>query len=67
MHKGIKIKPGKEMAIASLIETTTKPQDEVEGALLLDVVVAKGAAILKLLACEDQPLLVRGDPFLVLE
>ena len=38
-----------------------------EGALLLDVVVAEGATVLQLLASEDEPLLVRGDPFLVLE
>jgi hypothetical protein len=33
----------------------------VEGGLLLDVVVREGAAILELLAREDQALLVRGD------
>jgi len=39
----------------------------VEGGLLLDVVVGKGAAILKLLPGEDQALLVRRDAFLVLD
>lgn len=34
---------------------------------LLDVVVAQGAAILKLLTSEDQALLVRGDTLLVLD
>lgn len=34
---------------------------------LLDVVVAQSTAILKLLAGEDQSLLVRGDAFLVLD
>ena len=34
---------------------------------LLDVVVGEGAAILKLLAGEDQALLVRGDALLVLD
>ena len=38
-----------------------------EGALLLDVVVREGAAVLELLAGEDQPLLVRGDSLLVLD
>merc|ERR1719234_2225489 len=38
-----------------------------EGTLLLDVVVRERPAILKLLASEDQPLLIRGDPFLVLD
>jgi hypothetical protein len=33
----------------------------VEGALLLDVVVCQGAAILELLAGKDQTLLVWGD------
>jgi hypothetical protein len=34
---------------------------------LLDVVVAQGAAILELLASEDQSLLVRGNTLLVLD
>lgn len=34
--------------------------------LLLDVVVGKGAAILKLLSGEDQALLVRGNALLIL-
>jgi hypothetical protein len=38
----------------------------VEGRLLLDVVVGKGAAVLELLAGEDQALLVRRDALLVL-
>ena len=37
------------------------PKDEVQGGLLLDVVVAEGAAILKLLSSEDETLLVGGD------
>ena len=38
-----------------------------ERRLLLDVVVAQGAAVLELLAREDEPLLVRRDPLLVLD
>ena len=38
-----------------------------EGGLLLDVVVGEGAAVLELLAGEDQALLVRGDALLVLD
>ena len=38
-----------------------------EGGLLLDVVVGQGAAVLQLLAGEDETLLVRGDPLLVLQ
>ena len=38
-----------------------------ERRLLLDVVVRKGTSILKLLAREDEALLVRGDTLLVLD
>ena len=38
-----------------------------EGRLLLDVVVRQGAAVLELLAGEDEALLVRGDALLVLD
>ena len=43
-----------------------EPQDEVEGALLLDVVVGEGAPILQLLPGEDKPLLIWRNTFLVL-
>jgi hypothetical protein len=39
----------------------------VEGGLLLDVVVSKGTAVLKLLASKDKALLVRGDDLLILD
>jgi hypothetical protein len=39
----------------------------VQGGLLLDVVVGQGAAVLQLLPGEDEPLLVRRDPLLVLD
>ena len=38
-----------------------------QGGLLLDVVVGEGAALLELLAGEDEALLVRGDALLVLD
>jgi hypothetical protein len=38
----------------------------VKGRLLLNVIVGKGAAILKLLASEDQALLVRRNTLLIL-
>ena len=38
-----------------------------EGRLLLDVVVGKGAAVLELLASEDEALLIRRDALLVLD
>uniref|UniRef100_A0A453IJM5 Uncharacterized protein n=1 Tax=Aegilops tauschii subsp. strangulata TaxID=200361 RepID=A0A453IJM5_AEGTS len=50
-----------------LDDASAEPEDEMEGRLLLDVVVGKGAAVLQLLAGEDQPLLVRRDPLLVLD
>ena len=37
-----------------------------EGGLLLDVVVGQSAAILQLLAGEDETLLIRGDALLIL-
>jgi len=48
------------------LHTTTKAEDEMKGRLLLDVIVAQGAAILKLLASEDETLLVWGDTLLIL-
>ena len=38
-----------------------------QGRLLLDVVVAEGAAILQLLTRKDEALLIRGDSLLVLD
>ena len=38
-----------------------------EGRLLLDVVVRKGAAVLELLASEDESLLIGRDTFLILD
>ena len=43
------------------LHAATQPQHQVEGGLLLDVVVCQGAPILKLLASKDQPLLVRRN------
>ena len=45
----------------------TESKDEVEGRLLLNVVVREGAAILELLARKDKTLLIRGDALLVLD
>ena len=49
------------------LHTTTETEDEMEGRLLLDVVVAEGAAVFELLASEDEALLIWGDAFLVLD
>jgi hypothetical protein len=48
------------------LTTTTEAEDKVEGRLLLNIVVRKGAAILKLLSSKDQTLLIWGNTFLVL-
>ena len=47
--------------------TSTKTKDQVEGGLLLDVVVAEGTAIFQLLSSKDETLLIRGDSLLVLD
>ncbi len=43
------------------LHATTQAQHQVQGALLLDVVVRQRAAILQLLAGEDEALLVRRN------
>ena len=48
-------------------ETTTEAEHQVEGGLLLDVVVRESAAILELLAGEDKTLLIGRDALLVLD
>merc|ERR1719352_1269098 len=47
--------------------STTKSEDQVEGGLLLDVVVGESASVLELLASEDESLLIGRDTFLVLD
>jgi len=47
--------------------TTTESKDKVEGRLLLDVVIRKGASIFKLLSGKDKSLLLRGNSFFVLD
>jgi hypothetical protein len=48
------------------LHATTQAEDEVQSRLLLDVVVRKRAAVLELLAGENETLLVRRDALLVL-
>jgi hypothetical protein len=52
---------GREHLQRGLDDAATETEDEVEGGLLLDVVVAQRAAVLELLAGKDQPLLVGWD------
>jgi len=49
------------------LHTSSKSEDEMEGGLLLDVVVRKGSSILELLTGEDESLLIWWDTFLVLD
>merc|ERR1712180_256717 len=48
------------------LHASSQPQDQMEGRLFLNVVIGQCPAVLKLLASEDQPLLIRGDSFLIL-
>jgi len=49
------------------LHTSTQAEHKVQRRLLLDVVVLKSAAVLELLASEDEALLVRWDALLVLD
>merc|ERR1719245_1130612 len=49
------------------MHTTSETQHQMESGLLLDVVVRQSAAILELLASEDQTLLIWGNAFLILD
>ncbi len=49
------------------LHTTAQSENEVDGGLLLDVVVGEGSAVIQLLATEDKSLLIRGDALLVLD
>ena len=49
------------------LHTTSESENEMEGGLLLDVVVRESSAVLELLTSEDESLLIRWDTFLVLD
>ncbi|KFP56705.1 hypothetical protein N322_05908, partial [Cariama cristata] len=49
------------------LHATSQAQHKMQGGFLLDVVVGQGAPIFQLLACKDQPLLIGGNAFLVLD
>lgn len=63
----VAVELGSESFERWLDDTTTETENKVECRFLLDVVVRKGATVLKLLSGEDQTLLVRGNSFLVLD
>ena len=47
--------------------STSESENQMEGRLLLDVVIRKGSAVLELLSSEDESLLVGWDTLLVLD
>ena len=49
------------------LHTTSESEDEMEGGLLLDVIVGEGSSILELLSSEDESLLVWWDTLLILD
>ena len=49
------------------LHSSSQSEHKMKSALLLDVVVRKGPSILKLLSSEDEPLLIRGNAFLILQ
>ena len=60
---------GDRLACQSLHEDlhpTTETENQMEGGLLLDVVIRESSTVLKLLPGEDQSLLIWGDALLVL-
>ena len=52
------------LAALAWCRAAAKAQHQVQGGLLLDVVVGEGAAVLELLSGENQTLLVGGDSLL---
>merc|ERR1719495_2920641 len=52
---------------ARLDDSTPQPEDKMKRALLLDVIVGQSPPVLQLLPGKDEPLLVRGNPLLVLD
>ena len=53
--------------LLSLLGASPKTEHKVQRGFLLDIVVGKSSAVLKLLSSENQTLLVRGDSLLVLD
>jgi len=57
----------KFIGVWSFSVSTSESQDQMEGGLLLDVVIREGSAVLELLSSEDKSLLVWWDTFLILD
>merc|ERR1719219_2082173 len=65
-HQNVEIKISRVL-LDLAVHPSTEPEDEVESALLLDVVIRESPPILQLLPSEDEPLLVGWDSLLVLD
>jgi hypothetical protein len=65
-HLILVILAGKDLE-RRLNDSTAETEHQMEGRLLLNVVVSKGATILELLTGENETLLIRGDTFLILD
>merc|ERR1711985_102858 len=66
-HHGALTAQTGDLAVLINLVVLEEREYQVKRALLLDVVVRKGAAVLKLLASENETLLIRGDSLLVLD
>lgn len=53
--------------LLALLGTSPEPKNQVQCGFLLDVIVRERAAVLELLPCENQPLLVWWDSLLILD
>ena len=53
--------------ISTHLHFSTETKNQVQGGLLLNVVVTQGTAVLKLLASEDKTLLIGRDALFVLD
>lgn len=49
------------------LHASTQTENQVESRLLLNVVIRKSAAVLQLLASENETLLIWGNAFLILD
>ena len=58
---------GLVLLLLMLLASSTQTKHQMQGRLLLNVVVRKGAAVLQLLSSEDQTLLIWGNSLLVLD
>ena len=54
-------------AQGGLDDSSSQSEHQVEGGLLLDVVVGESPPVLQLLPGKDQPLLIRRNAFLILK